>query len=293
LEASKQPLKFSSAVHGNFNMNSNNKNDKDEIETTITFNTQLDNHLIYDQYPMHYNLRNIVELGTTRSKDDAFRISADDFDIKNTFVYYVVKNIGFYGRADMNTHLFEEKYFASDLFNYKKLNESGDVTEIGNNVEEAIIKDRFYPLTLKEGLGVNWRILNQPKAQISLRTGFGMRQEFNKHVYNLTGTETEDNTEYKIFVPVESIYKEGTEISVVANFNLPFDLSYNTNFDYLLPFDKDENYSMEWENVFNLKLLKYLSTDYRLKLENREQDNNDSYISTEHSLFLRLTYFLR
>lgn len=293
LETSQQALSFSSAIHGNFNMNSNNRNEKDEIETTITFNTQLDNHLIYDQYPMHYNMRNIIETGITHSKDNTFRISADDFDIKNTFVYYMVKNIGFYGRADANTHFFEEKYYASDIFNYKKIDENGQLVEMGQNVEEVVIKDRFYPITLKEGLGLNWRLLNQPKAQINLRTGFGMRQEFNKEVYSLTGTEVENNVEYRIFSRVEDVYKNGTEISLVANFKLPYDITYNTNFDYLLPFDKHKDYSMEWENLFNLKLLKYVSIDYRLKLENRKQENSDTYISTDHSLFLRLTYFLR
>jgi hypothetical protein len=120
-----------------------------------------------------------------------------------------------------------------------------------------------------------------------------MRQEFNKEVYSLTGTEVENNVEYKIFSRVEDVYKNGTEISLVANFKLPYDITYNTNFDYLLPFDKHKDYSMEWENLFNLKLLKYVSIDYRLKLENRKQENSDTYISTDHSLFLRLTYFLR
>jgi hypothetical protein len=205
----------------------------------------------------------------------------------------MVKNIGFYGRADANTHFFEEKYYASDIFNYKKIDENGQLVEMGQNVEEVVIKDRFYPITLKEGLGLNWRLLNQPKAQINLRTGFGMRQEFNKEVYSLTGTEVENNVEYKIFSRVEDVYKNGTEISLVANFKLPYDITYNTNFDYLLPFDKHKDYSMEWENLFNLKLLKYVSIDYRLKLENRKQENSDTYISADHSLFLRLTYFLR
>ncbi|MDY6914790.1 MAG: ABC-type transport auxiliary lipoprotein family protein [Candidatus Cloacimonadota bacterium] len=292
-ESGLQALKFSSAIHGNFNLNSNNKNDKDETETTITFNTQLDNHLVYDEYPFYYNLRNVVESGITRSKDEVFRISADDFDIKNTLIYYLIKNIGMYARGDVNFHLFEEKYYSSEYFNYKKIDKEGYVTEVGSNVDEVKIKDRLFPLTLKEGLGINWRILNQPKAQISLRTGFGMRQEFNSNVYNLTGTVVENNVSYKIFNETENIFKEGTEISVVANFKLPYDISYNTNFDYLLPFDKDEAYSMEWENIFNLKLLKYLSVDYRLKLENREPDSEENYISTDHSLFLRLTYFLR
>ena len=91
---------------------------------------------------------------------------------------------------------------------------------------------------------------------------------------------------------MESESTTGTEVSLVGSFQLPFNLTYSTNADFLFPFSKDDDYSMEWENVINLKLFKYISLDYKLKLENKIQEE-DEYIVEKHSLFLRVTYFLR
>jgi len=289
--AALQKIKFNSAIHANMNVNSDNESNKDEHETTITMNLQLDNRMVYDNFPIHYSLKNLTELGTTKYPDSDFRISSDDMDLKNTLIYYFWEKLGLYARLDMNSHFFKANYYSSDKFNFIKQDVDGNIIEQGQNVDKIEIKSHFFPLVLKEGLGINLRLLSHAKASLYLRTGFGMRQDINNDVFTDTGTDSLNSLIYRVYEEEESVYKEGTEISVVGNFQLPFNLSYNTNADFLFPFAKEEKYSMEWENVFNIKLFKYISLDYKIKLKNKQIE--DDYIISEHTLFLRVTYILR
>ncbi len=99
--------------------------------------------------------------------------------------------------------------------------------------------------------------------------------------------------EHRQYKEQESTDKTGMEVSVVGNFQLPFGLTYSTDADFLFPFNKDETTVMEWENSINLRLFKYISIDYKLKLENKKPEFGDEYIVEKHTLFLRITYFLR
>ena len=120
-----------------------------------------------------------------------------------------------------------------------------------------------------------------------------MRQEINNDVYELLNTTTTNGIEYRQYRKLDSVSKTGMEVSLVGSFQLPYNISYSTNADFLFPFDKNEDTSMEWENVINFKLLKHISVDYKLKLLNKVPEVEKEYIATNHTLFLRVTYFLR
>ncbi len=295
LEASLANLKFSSAIHGNVNINSNNEVDKDNPETTITLNNQLENYLIYDKDPLHYIMKNLIEVGISKTTDTDFRLAADEFDLKNTLIYCFIKDVGFYSRLDMNSHFFPERSYSSEKFYYTKIDED-NIAADSVFADEIEIKSSLFPLVLKEGIGINYRILNFSRANLSLRAGFGIRQDINNDFYQLASESTwfdSQEIEHRIYNEMESESTTGTEVSVVGSFQLPFNLTYSTNADFLFPFSKDDDYSMEWENVINLKLFKYISLDYKLKLENKIPETGDEYIVEKHSLFLRVTYFLR
>ncbi|MBC8313201.1 MAG: membrane integrity-associated transporter subunit PqiC [Candidatus Cloacimonetes bacterium] len=293
LLASEQKLKFSSAIHGNVNFSSNKESEEGDYQTTLTLNSQFDNKLIYDEFPFHYTLKNLVEVGITKEADDFFgdmKISSDDFDLKNTLIYYFIKDLGIYTRVDLNSHLFpENEYLDDDTTKYKKIDIEGNLVNSDTTklVDEIQVKKSFFPLTLKEGLGINYRILNYAKANLNLRAGFGLQQVFNNDVYKY---DKPDEYDYKIYLEEESIYTKGTEVSLIGTFQLPFNLTYTLDADFLFPFEKDESITMEWENIFNLRLFKFISINYKLKLKLTE---DEQFVSKDHTLFLRATYFLR
>jgi uncharacterized lipoprotein YmbA len=280
-------LKISVLNHLNANANMKNDVDEDKNNYSLTFIEQLDAKLVYDNYPYHYTSKGLLEIGVTDETDTKLKISSDNLDIKNTFVYYFYKNLGFYSRADVNTHLFDEYIHTKDNKKYKTIDEDGH--EKLFNTDKFKTKDPFFPLVLKEGVGLNYRFLNKNRANLNLRIGIGMRQDINNKVFD--NTSKIDNG-YELFEERPSVYKKGTEISANGNFQILNNLNYTTNADILIPFDKKDNKTFEWENIFNLRMFKYISWDYRINFSYNKSVQD--YVIMDHSLYLRLTYiFIR
>ena len=287
--------RFLNAVFGNANYIGDNEKGRDQHETTIVLNTQFENKITYDNFPLNYTLRNLIEWGTTQGSEtgSGFRISNDNFYFRNTLVIYFFKNIGLYGRFDTESHMFNEYQYFNDPINYKKRNLDGDFIESGTDVKRVQIKSGFKPMTLKEGGGLNLRALNTGRANLNIRVGLGLRQDYYDDVFLLSDDMvTEDQITYKIWNAQNSLNKRGTEVSIVGNFQLPFNLTYYTNADFLIPFEGDETTTIDWENVFNIKVFKYISIDDRIRFRNKVDENNKDYLEYRHALFLRLTYFL-
>jgi len=281
--------KLTSAIHANATLNNDNSTDKNNPETQITLNTQLDTKFEYDNFPYQYTMQNLIELGTTKESDTDFRISSDDFSLRNTFIYYFSKVLGTYIRGDADFHFFDEKIYTEDPVDYKYINTEGEITYFLNK-KSMKISNSFFPLSLKEGLGFNLRLLNSPDASLYLRSGFGMRQEINNNAYNFSSKITENNTDYELYTEKETFYQEGLELSVVSNFHLPLNVTYSSTADFLFPFDKDKAANMDWENIFNIKIIRQLSIDYKLLLNYNEDINN--YLVIDQTLYLRLSYFI-
>jgi len=296
LAESLEALKLSSAIHINGNLNGDNELDEDNPEYTITMNSQLENYLIYDKDPFYYNLRSVIDLGVSKTTDTDFRLASDEFDLKNTGIYYFIKDIGFYGRIDVNSHFFDETTYESNDFYHQKFDEDGNA--VGDSIlsDNIKLKSSFFPIELKEGIGINYRIMNLSRSNLSVRAGFGIRQYFNNDVYVLNDSETyvdNDGYEHRNYYELTSTNTTGTELSVVGYFQLPLNLSYSSYADFYFPFDENDEYTFEWENSFNLKLLKHISLDYKYNIEKMGEESGIDYLVRTHSLFLRVTYFLR
>ena len=296
LASSLESLKLSSAVHINGNLNSDNEDVEDDPKTTITMNSQLENYLIYDKDPLYYNMKSIIDLGVSKTTDTDFRLASDEFNLKNTGIYYFIKDLGLYGRFDANSHFFNKTQYSTKKFYYQKFDEDG--VELGDSVfsDNIHTKPSFFPIELKEGFGINYRILKLSRANLSFRAGFGIRQSFNNDVFVYDDSETFTDTadvEHRKYFELASTNTTGTELSLVGNFQLPFNLTYSTDADFYFPFDENDEYTFEWENSFDLNLFKHISLDYKFNLKKRGEDSGIDYLVREHSLFLRVTYFLR
>jgi ABC-type uncharacterized transport system auxiliary subunit len=298
---------YSHAIHANLNLYSDNSVNKDEQIYSITTNIQYDSHFQYDNYPYHYTLKTLLEEGATKTTDTDLRKSADELDIRNTILYYLFEEIGFYGRLDFNTHLINDYVYLGKGVDYVKFSSDEELEEFHAAEENESLEMKknssFFPLEMKQGFGINLQLLNGSNTNLSLRGGLGFRQDLNKDVYSTLAEDSNlaqqdtiagyDLTNANKYIALENNFTEGTEISAVANFKLPVDLSYSTYAEILIPFDKEESVSTEWENSFDLRLFKYVSLNYKLKLSNKPSELGDDYWLTEHSLFLRISYFIR
>jgi ABC-type uncharacterized transport system auxiliary subunit len=286
--------RFLNAIFGNANYVGDNEKGPEEHETTIILNTQFENKITYDNFPVNYTLRSLIELGTTKTTDTDFRISNDNFYLRNTLVLYFLKNIGLYGRFDMESHFLNEYQYFAEPINYIRRDTDGNIINSGLDTKTVQTKPGLKPMTLKEGLGLNLRALNTGRANLNIRVGLGLRQDDYEDVFTASDvSETIDGVTYKVWNSTESLYKRGTEVSIVGNFQLPLNLTYYTSADFLLPYNSDESTTIDWENVFNIKVFKYISIDDRIRIRNRQDVDGKDYLEYRHALFLRLTYFLR
>ena len=282
MDAIRGRLKVSIFNHFNATFNSRNETAKNVNTSSLTAIEQLDSQLVYDSPPYHYTLKNLIEIGVSKESDTDFRISSDKFDLKNTFVYFFFKNLGLYARADLSTHMFDEYNQTKERKNYKRIDRNGnETTEYTNKFKT---KNAFFPVVLKEGVGINYRVLNKNRANLNLRAGLGFRQDLNSNVFGFEKTDSG----YDIYRELDDISQRGTEFSANGNFQIFRDLNYTTNADLLIPFHKDDTEIFEWENIINLRMFKYMSWDYRLNLSYNK--NIRDYILVDHALFLRLTY---
>ncbi len=287
------PSKLSTALHLNANANSDNSTDKNHSSTRISLIGQLDNKYIYEKDPFHIISKDLFDLGVSKETDTDFRISTDNISLRNTGLYYFSRFFGSYMRIDLQSHFFKEKVYSQNGDNFMKLSASGDTLQTYQNIKSLDVKPPFYPISIKEGLGFNFRILNHPQANLNIRSGFGMRQDVYRNVYSFLHTIHDENSpynNYNVYQQNKSNYQEGIEISLLGNFQILRDVSYNTNADILFPFDKESSKSVDWEQTVNLKLFKYLSVDYRLNIS-YNKDVSDWFVLNQN-LFLRVTYFL-
>ena len=284
---------LSSAIHVNINLNTDNSENKEDTQLSINMNAQLDNSAYYEKGRLKYSLKNLIEIGTNKDEDyDQFRVDLDDFDVKNTVIYNVFSAFGLYGRFDLNTHFFPVQVY--DV-NYIKNKTDGTFVDSLSNVNSVETSPSFFPMTLKEGFGLNFQFLNTARSDMNLRVGLGARQDIRQNVYSYSSDWTNPTTgiTYVLYTEEESSYYEGIEASMVGDLQILGNINYSLTADFLFPFAADKNYTMDIENILNVKLFKYISLDYRLKFYTRESDALEDYISTQQSLFLRFTYLLR
>jgi len=291
-------LKMSVMNHLNANLNSKNETEKNKNSTTITVIEQLDSKMVYDSNPYHYTLKNLIEIGITKETESDLKISNDKFDLKNTFIYYFLQNIGTYARADLNSHMFPTYIYTQETKTYLRIDKTG-LDSVYVNTDKFRVRNAYYPLILKQGAGINYRVLNKNRSSLNFRVGLGFRQDINNRVYSAekkSGTSEEDDIEksraVEVYRELDSIYQEGIEFSINGNFQILRNLNYSMIGDILQPFNKDMTDTYEMENIFNLRMFKYISLDYRLNLSYNK--NVREYLYLDHSLYLKFTYiFLR
>jgi ABC-type uncharacterized transport system auxiliary subunit len=288
-KANAKAFRNSTAIHANVNVTSNNETNKNNPITRVTVTGQLDNRLLYDKDPYYFNSKMLLDAGLSKEEDTDFRFNDDQLSIKNTFIYYLIHELGIYTRFDVTSQLVSDRVYTTDPTNYMLIDKD-EVEDTYIGYEDIKISPNFLPLDLKEGMGINLRLLNKPNLSLNLRSGFGLRQQFNDEVYVREDTETIDGISYEVYRELKNVSTNGIEFSAVSNIQFLGNLVWSTNADALVPLKSGQNTSYELENTFTVKLIKYVSLDYRYDLE-YNKDVAD-YVTQAHKLYLRFTYML-
>jgi ABC-type uncharacterized transport system auxiliary subunit len=291
-------LKFSNSINGIINLTSNNTTNKKHPEQSISLSGQFDNRLNYDVFPHHYTTKSLYEVELTKLPGTNFtdyRVTIDEYSIRNTYIYYFMKQIGFYTRADATLHFFQGHVNFDNPKNVIKYDANGAVVDTLFNVSQVQVSPYLLPLNLREGVGINYRMLQSLTANLNIRGGFGMQQEFSKNVYNYISTISLPNSsqgpaDFDQYKEVKSSYPRGIETSIISSFLLPFlNMGITSTADFLFPLQKGQSMTMDIENIITVNLVRNVSLDIRLDLSYDKRLQN--YVIQDYRTYLRVSWF--
>ena len=291
-----RPRLHKGAVHTNINFASNNSVDKNNPTSSISLSGEFDNKINYDIWPLHFTAKSLYNLGFDKTTGTDFRINIDDYSLKNVLVFYpwnvqkTLRNFGLYARANINTHFFDEYSFFQDEKNFLKTSQDGDSVFV-LAAKKLKVKDSFYPLRLKEGLGVTYRMNLATNMIVNLRSGFGWLQDKEDGVYSYVGDVEVDSVLYDLYHETPSSDTQGLETTVLVNItNLLNFLNISSNLDVLFPMGvTDKSTKYEFENLLNIKLFRNISIDFKANIKYNKVLRD--YIQTDYSAFLRLSLY--
>ncbi|HOH46706.1 MAG TPA: ABC-type transport auxiliary lipoprotein family protein [Candidatus Cloacimonadota bacterium] len=288
------------AVHTNISLSQKNSTAQEDPINSFTLNAQFENNINLNQDYFEYNLRSLYDLGMSLSTGNDFRISQDGLSLKNTVLFTpfrndrLLRNFGFYGRADLNTHLFDEILNFSNPRNVVMIDRDGDTLSVSQEQSSMRSRIALFPLRLKEGMGVTYRFVLSPKVSMSIRGGYGWQQDLNRRsfTFDRVSYAINDTLEYDVYKEDDDNIATGIESTfILSALNLFGLFSINSSFDVLFPMigDRDNKVKYESDNRLNIRLFRNISLD--LKANIRYDTANNDYVLYDYSSFLRLSLF--
>lgn len=288
------------AVHTNISLSQKNSTAQEEPVNSFNLAAQFDNAINFKTNLWDHTTRSLYDLGMNLTTGNDFRISLDGWSLKNTLLFTPfenkhnkTKNFGFYGRADLNTHFFDEMLYFEEPRNIVMLDHAGDTLSVSTDQTEMRSKIALFPLRLKEGTGITYRFVFSPNIQLGLRGGFGWQQEINRRTF--TYVETFDSPSngltYELYQEEEDKRARGIESTILFSaLNVFKFLTINSTFDVLFPLGSGDNAAKyESNNRFNIRLFRNISIDVKANLI-YNKDYKD-YLLYDYSTFLRLSLF--
>lgn len=200
-------------------------------------------------------------------------------------------NFAFYGRADVETHFWDEYSYFSDKKNYVVYDHEGNEIMRALDQEKIRTKIAMYPLRIKEGTGLTYRIAFTPNTSVSLRGGYGWQQNLNYRSLSSDQTIEEDGINYEVYTEAEDKYDNGIETTLIFSaVNLLGFVSMNSSFDALFPIENNNvKPYIDNENRLNLRLYRNISIDFAVAL--RYDEANKDWLVYNYSTYLRLSLF--
>lgn len=291
------------ALHANLSLSSNNNVDKNKPSISSNLSAQFDNSIDTRQQirPFHFTMRSIYDLGINLTTGKDIRFNLDDYSLKSVLLLYpyktnaFLKNFAFYGRADQTSHFFDERLYFTENKNYIQYDEDG--IEVFRSYDQSDLRTKiaFYPLRLKEGTGLTYRLNLGTNSWMSIRGGYGWQQDLNKlsYIYTSTGSETVNGVSYSFdkYNEEPDRISEGIESTVILSaINILKVISINSTLDVLFPMSSVENnYRLENENRINFRLFRNISVDVKVKIEYDRAVK--PWVIYDYTSFLRLSLF--
>ncbi len=195
-------------------------------------------------------------LPTQKSQD---RLRADV-----AYVYFANKKFGPYARFGLLSNVFASDSLVTEDTSvaYNRLDGSRDILFVPANGDYRTA-DAFGSLRIREGFGLNVRLLNSRRATANWRVGVGFRQ----NLFNNAFAEINDPTTTTVdLFEIDEFSEEGIETTFAATVRLGRSLLYITDLEVFADFDETSDPTIDWRNTLSYRLNRFASLDYTLDL---------------------------
>ncbi len=191
-------------------------------------------------------------------------------------------------RFGLLTNIFEAQTLATEPITvaYNRLDGSRELVAVAAN-DQYSTADSFGSLRLREGFGINVRLLRNERATINWRGGVGFRQNLFSNAFVVSDLAA--TPELDLF-EIDDFNQEGLETTLLANVTLANRLSYLGDLEIFADVDDTGNPTIDWRNTLSYRLSRYLSLDFTYDLLDFPQVSDQTQV--RRSLLLRASFDL-
>ena len=212
--------------------------------------------------------------------------SRDRLRLDLVYILLLNKWVGPYLSVGTVASLFPAHVIATEDVTVRRLYADG--TERDQEVESSnSFETSSYlgSVQLRQGIGLNLRILRRTAANISLRVGAGFRQNFFHDSFVAEDLASTTETEYR---QLEAFHQSGFEGVLTAKIRLLRFLSYVTEAEIFAGFPDYEGPVIVWQNTLSFRFTSFAALDYTLELSSQPSITDELQLS--QGVLLRLSW---
>ena len=254
-------------------------------QTSIGFTGTFDTYLIYNKDKNYSSTVLELEAGFVRIDPEntdplPTQKTLDRLRFEQLYTRFLNPRVGPYVRFGVLTNMFESRVLVTEptVVTKKFLDGTQTVNLLAAN-DDFKVGGAFAPVLLREGAGVNVRLLRGRVSYLDWRGGLGFRQS----QFNGAFTEESAGPQVLVYREVDDFNQEGLETTVVGTVRVSR-LLLNTNFDLFADFNEFGEPTLDWRNTFSYRLTGDLSIDYKIDVLRQPQVTTDTQL-TQNLLF--------
>ena len=143
---------------------------------------------------------------------------------------------------------------------FTKLNAQGDTLSEARNASEVTLSPSFFPLRLRQGVGINSQLIQTFPLNLDVRIGLGARQTFVSDSFELAGNDSSA-------IELKNASSTGIEALLITDARLAKAINFDSEFDILIPSTDTDEWVFSWENRLRIFLTSFINLDIVADLE--------------------------
>ena len=258
-------------------------------QTSVAVNGTFDYYLRYDKNSNYFSSIFEVEEGFIWIDPQDFeplpvQKTTDRLRYDLLYTRFLSPRIGPYVRFGLLSNLFESNVLVTEPTVVTKIPLVGapEILNVAAN-EDFKVSGSFAPVLLREGTGVNFRLVRSRLASLDWRAGLGFRQ----NQYNGTFVQDSASPGVLVYSEQEDFNQSGLETTIVGDVRVRR-LLLNTNLDLFGDFEEFDKPTVDWRNTFSFRVTGDLSVDYRVDILDQPQVIEETQVT--QSLLFRYTW---